>query len=81
MKKNYGIFVLLSVAMGLTACDDGSIPRKEHTATHTGFVVFKDNLVICGTAIPTKEIGPASAVTQADKRLDSKMIQTLKKRI
>ena len=23
--------------MGLTACDDGSIPRKEHTATHTGF--------------------------------------------
>ena len=37
MKKNYGIFVLLSVAMGLTACDDGSIPRKEHTATHTGF--------------------------------------------
>lgn len=37
MKKNYGIFVLLSLAMGLTACDDGSIPRKEHTATHTGF--------------------------------------------
>lgn len=37
MKKNYGIFVLLSVTMGLTACDDGSIPRKEHTATHTGF--------------------------------------------
>ena len=34
MKKNYGIFVLLSVAMGLTACDDGSIPRKEHGYAH-----------------------------------------------
>ena len=61
----------------------------QNTASHkkiagivtTGFVVFKDSLVICGTAMPTKEIGPASAVTQADKRLDSKMIQTLKKRI
>ena len=43
-----------------------------------GFVVLSDNLVICGTAIQTNDIGPASAVTQAERRLESSTIHTLK---
>ncbi len=35
-RSNYGIFVLLSVMAGLTACDDGLIPREEHAATAGG---------------------------------------------
>ncbi len=35
MKKNM-VYLLLSAAMGLTACDDGDIPRKERTATQGG---------------------------------------------
>ena len=31
-----------------------------------------------GTAMPTKEIGPARAVTQADSRLDSRIRTTRK---
>lgn len=36
MKKNCGIFVLLCVATGLAACDDGLVPRKEHAAAQGG---------------------------------------------
>ena len=43
-----------------------------------GFVVLSDNLVICGTAIPTKDIGPARAVTHAESKLESNTIHTLK---
>ena len=41
-----------------------------------GFVVLSDNLVICGTAIPTKDIGPARAVTHAESKLESNTIHT-----
>ena len=42
--------------------------------------LFSDNsdLVICGTAIPTKDIGPARAVTHAESKLESNTIHTLK---
>ena len=52
--------------------------RKIAGIVTSGFVVLSDNLVICGTAIPTNDIGPASAVTQAESILDSITIHTLK---
>ena len=39
--------------------------------TTMGLAVFRKRLVRWGTAMPTKEMGPAKAVTQADSRLDS----------
>ena len=50
-------------------------PHKKHAGITTiGFAVFNISLVICGTAIPTNDIGPAKAVTQEDKRLDKVII-------
>ena len=48
-------------------------PRKHAGIMISGFAVFKMPLMICGTAIPTKDIGPAKAVTVADKRLDARI--------
>ena len=41
--------------------------------TIRGLAVPRHALVINGTAIPTKEIGPANAVTQAESTLDRRM--------
>lgn len=38
-----------------------------------GLAVFIINFVRCGTAIPTKDIGPAKAITVADKILEKTM--------
>ena len=40
----------------------------------TGLLSVMSFLTINGTAIPTKETGPANAVTMPDKRLDKSMI-------
>ena len=49
---------------------------KHPGITIIGFDVPRHALVINGTAIPTKEIGPAKAVTQAERMLDSKISVT-----
>ena len=46
-------------------------PKKQAGIISTGFAVPNRLFIRWGTAIPTKEMGPAKAVTQADKRLDS----------
>ena len=46
-------------------------PKKQAGIMTIGFAVRNSSLTICGTAIPTKDTGPANAVTTADKMLDS----------
>ena len=48
-------------------------PKKQAGIITIGFAVFITPRMICGTAIPTKEIGPANAVTVADKMLDKRI--------
>lgn len=48
-------------------------PRKQAGSIRIGFAVLKTLFMICGTATPTKETGPAKAVTQAESTLDSKI--------
>lgn len=38
-----------------------------------GFAVLNSCLIIWGTAIPTKETGPAKAVTVAERMLDNRI--------
>ena len=45
--------------------------RKAAGITKAGFDDFNSVRVIWGTAMPTKEIGPARAVTHADSKLES----------
>ena len=47
-------------------------PRKHPGITTMGFAVLNSCLIIWGTAIPTKETGPAKAVTVAERMLDNK---------
>ena len=56
-------------------------PRKLTGIITIGFVVFTTLFTRCGTAIPTNEIGPANAVTQADNQLDNKISITRSGRI
>ena len=56
-------------------------PRKVPGMMISGLEVLKLLFIKNGTAIPTKEIGPANAVTVADKMLESRISATLKKRI
>ena len=42
-----------------------------------GFAVLNRLFTRCGTAIPTKDIGPANAVTQAERILDRRIRATL----
>ena len=51
-------------------------PRKVAGITTNGFAVFSPRLTRWGTAMPTKEIGPANAVTQAASTLDSRISST-----
>ena len=44
--------------------------RQEAGMTSAGRLVFSRERTIWGTAIPTKEMGPAKAVTQAESRLE-----------
>ena len=46
-------------------------PKKQTGMTSRGREVYKNDRTRCGTAIPTKEIGPAKAVTQALSTLES----------
>ena len=50
-------------------------PRKQAGVIRIGFVVFNMFLTRCGTAIPTNEIGPAKAVTVAERMLESNISQ------
>ena len=45
-------------------------PRKQPGIIKIGFAVRNRLFTKCGTAIPTKETGPANAVTQAESTLD-----------
>ena len=45
-------------------------PKNEAGIIIYGLSVLKVIRIKCGTAIPTKEIGPAKAVTQADNKLE-----------
>ena len=45
-------------------------PRKHAGIIKSGFVVPKSRLTKCGTAMPTKETGPANAVMHAASTLD-----------
>ena len=56
-------------------------PRKVPGIIISGLDVLKLLFIRKGTAIPTKEIGPAKAVTVADKILESRIRATRKKRI
>ena len=46
-------------------------PKKVAGMTISGLEVFSARLTRWGTAMPTKEMGPAKAVTVADSTLDS----------
>lgn len=52
-------------------------PRKQPGISTSGLVSANSQRIRCGTAIPTKETGPANAATQPDKMLDK---ITIKKR-
>ncbi len=41
---------------------------------YCGRAVFRSERVMCGTAMPTNEMGPAKAVTQAESTLERRMI-------
>ena len=46
-------------------------PRKHAGIMSNGFVVPNSLRISCGTAIPTKEIGPANATIHAESTLDN----------
>lgn len=48
-------------------------PRKLPGIMTMGFAVPNIRFTSCGTAMPTKDTGPAKAVTQADKMLESRI--------
>ena len=51
-------------------------PRKQAGIISIGSAVPNSRFIRWGTAMPTKEMGPAKAVTQADNRLDSRIRTT-----
>ena len=49
-----------------------TLPPKKHAGIMSnGFVVPNSLRISCGTAIPTKEIGPANATIHAESTLDN----------
>ena len=54
-------------------------PIKVAGMITSGFAVPRDRFMRNGTAIPTKEIGPANAVTVAESTLDKKISNTRKR--
>ena len=55
-------------------------PRKQAGIIRRGWAVPKRLLIRWGTATPTKEMGPAKAVTAAASRLESRMSCSRKER-
>ena len=61
--------------------------KTQNTAPHTkeagtmrmGFEDLRSIRHMCGTAMPTKEMGPAKAVTQAERTLERRMSSTRKR--
>lgn len=82
--RNSAVTELILISVGantVLAIPSQKVSQLHHTKTPRNqdnrarcFVAI---LTRCGTAIPTKEIGPANAVTQADRRLDKRIIVTL----
>ena len=60
---------------------DTAPPIKQPGMTRSGLAVPNIRFTIWGTAMPTKEIGPAKAVTQADNMLDSRISATRNRRM
>ena len=57
-------------------------PPKKHAGIRIrGFAVPAADFTRCGTAMPTKEIGPVNAVTHADNMLESNINMTLRVRL
>lgn len=56
-------------------------PKKHAGIIRIGFAVRNRFLMSCGTAIPTKDTGPANAVTHADKILESSTRSTRNSRM
>ena len=46
-------------------------PRKQAGIIYMGFVLFSMLFTMCGTAIPTNDIGHANATIHAESRLES----------
>ena len=59
-----------SLAMRSQNIQNAAPPKKVAGITMSGLDVFKAPLTRKGTAIPTKEMGPAKAVTVAEKMLE-----------
>ena len=55
-------------------------PRKHPGMMRMGLADPKRLRIKCGTAMPTKEIGPAKAVTQAERTLESRISSTRNRR-
>ena len=55
-------------------------PRKQAGIIHSGSADLNRDFIRCGTAMPTKEMGPAKAVTQADSTLDNRISAVRKAR-
>lgn len=54
-------------------------PQKKHAGIATsGFAVLAASFTICGTAMPTKDTGPAKAVTHALSMLEHRIRSILK---
>ena len=56
-------------------------PKNAAGIRISGFAVPNIPFTRCGTAMPTKETGPANAVTQAESALDSRISSSRNKRI
>ena len=56
-------------------------PKNAPGITTSGLDVPSARFITCGTAMPTKLMGPANAVTVAASKLDSKMSAMRKKRM
>ena len=75
---NTAVTELMASSVGANAVRAMRSHIMQNTAPHRnvpgiitrGRAVFIRDLVICGTAIPTNDIGPDSAVTHADSTLD-----------
>lgn len=56
-------------------------PKKQAGIITNGLAVRNNNRRMCGTAIPTKEMGPANAVTQAESSPDNKIMAARRNRM
>lgn len=76
---NTAVTVPIASSTGANAVRAIRSQNIQNTAPHKndagiiniGLVVLSKSFVICGTAMPTNDIGPAKAVTHADNILES----------